>query len=89
MGTWKYRLQRSVRPRWVWIGERRFGQDTEVPGCFPFYKWTWRSTKLTGASKRNTLNGEEDVGSHKGKSARTMDLIGHKVRVKFADRGCV
>ena len=41
------------------------------------------------ASKRDTLNGEEDVGTREGSSACTMDFIGHKVRVKFADRGCV
>jgi len=42
-----------------------------------------------GASKHDTLNGEEDVGTHEGNSACTMDFIGHKVRVKSADRGCV
>jgi len=41
-----------------------------------------------GASKRDTLNGE-DVGTREGNSVCTMDFIGHKVRVKFADRGCV
>ena len=39
-----------------------------------------------GASKRDTLDGEEDVGTREGNSACTMDFIGHKVRVKFADR---
>ena len=42
-----------------------------------------------GAAKRDTLNGEEDVGTREGNSVCTMDFIGHKVRVKFADRGCV
>ena len=42
-----------------------------------------------GASKRDTLDGEEDVGTREGNSACTMDFIGHKVRVKFADRRCV
>ena len=41
------------------------------------------------ASKRDTLNGEEDFGTREGSSACTMDFIGHKVRVKFSDRGCV
>ena len=41
------------------------------------------------ASKCGTLNGEEDSGTREGSSACTMDFIGHKVRVKFADRGCV
>jgi len=42
-----------------------------------------------GVSKRDTLNEEEDVGTREGYSACAMDFIGHKVRVKFADRGCV
>ena len=41
------------------------------------------------ASKRDTLNGEKDFGTREGSSVCTMDFIGHKVRVKFADRGCV
>ena len=42
-----------------------------------------------GASKCDTLDVEEDFGTREGNSACTMDFIGHKVRVKFADRGCV
>ena len=42
-----------------------------------------------GASKRDTLNWEEDVSTREGYSACTMDFIGHKVRVEFADRGFV
>ena len=45
--------------------------------------------KSREASKRDTLNGEEDVGTREGSSACTMEFIGHKVRVKFSDRGCV
>jgi len=41
-----------------------------------------------GASERDTLNGEEGVGPREGNSACTMNLIGHKVRVGFVDRGC-
>ena len=41
------------------------------------------------ASKRDTLNGEEDVGTREGSSACKMDFIGHKVRVEISDRGCV
>jgi len=40
-------------------------------------------------SKRNTLDEKKDVGTCEGNSACTMDLIGHKVRVEFADRGCI
>ena len=46
-------------------------------------------TNSREASKRDTLNREEDFGTREGSSACTMDFIGHKVRVKFADRGCV
>jgi len=42
-----------------------------------------------GASKRDTLDGEEDVGTREGNSACTMDFIGHRVRVKFSDQGRV
>ena len=41
------------------------------------------------ASKRDMLNGEEDAGIREGNSACAMDFIGHQVRAKFADRGCV
>ena len=39
-----------------------------------------------GASKRDSLNGEEDVGTREGNSACAMNFIGHKVRAEFADR---
>jgi len=42
-----------------------------------------------GASERGTLDVKKDVGTREGNSACTMDFIGHKVRVEFADRGCV
>ena len=42
-----------------------------------------------GASERDYLNGEEDVDTREDNSACTMDFIGHKVRVKFSNRGCV
>ena len=41
------------------------------------------------ASKRDMLNGEEDAGIREGNSTCAMDFIGHQVRAKFADRGCV
>ena len=41
------------------------------------------------ASKRDTLNGKKDVGAHEGSSLCTMNFIGHKVRVRLADRGCI
>jgi len=42
-----------------------------------------------GTSKRDTLDMEEDVGTHEGYSACTMNFIGHKVRVEFSYQGCV
>jgi len=42
-----------------------------------------------GASRRDTLDGEEDIGTREGNSACTMDFTGHKVRVELADWGCV
>ena len=42
-----------------------------------------------GASERGTLDGKQDVGTREDNSACTMDFIGHKVRVEFADWGCV
>ena len=42
-----------------------------------------------GGSERDTLSGKEEDGTRKGNNACTMNFIGHKVRVEFADRGCV
>ena len=42
-----------------------------------------------GASKRDTLNGKKDIGTREGNSSCTMNFTGHKVRVGFADQGCV
>jgi len=41
------------------------------------------------ASKHDISNEEEDIGTREGNSACTMDFIGHRVRIKFADQGCV
>ena len=41
------------------------------------------------ASKRDTLDGKQDVGTREDNSACTMDFIGHKVRVELANRGCI
>jgi len=43
----------------------------------------------SGATKYDTLNGKNDVGTHEGDSPCMMDFIGHKVRVELADRGCI
>jgi len=50
------------------------------PGGRPNPQW---------ASKRDTLNGKKDVGTREGNSPCTMNFIGHKVRVEFADQECV
>ena len=42
-----------------------------------------------GASERDALNGEENVGTRGGSSACAMNFAGHKVRAELADRGCV
>ena len=42
-----------------------------------------------GASKRDTLDGKQDIGTREDNSACTMDFIGHRVRVKLANRGCI
>jgi len=42
-----------------------------------------------GASKRDSLNGKKGVDTRGRNSACTMNFIGHKVRVEFADWGCI
>ena len=42
-----------------------------------------------GASERDSLNGEGDVGTRGGNSACTMSFVGHKVGVELTDQGCV
>ena len=42
-----------------------------------------------GASKCDTPDGKQDVGTREDNSACTMDFIGHKVRVELANRGCI
>jgi len=45
--------------------------------------------KSSGAPKRYTWDGMEDVGTRDGDSACMMDFIGHEVYAEFADRRCV
>ena len=42
-----------------------------------------------GASERDNLDGRKDVSTRKGNNLCTMNFIGHNVRVRLADRGCV
>ena len=49
----------------------------------------WDISHLANGHRGRPNSREEDVGTREGNRACTMDFIGHKVRVKFADRGCV
>jgi len=48
-----------------------------------------RPGSLPGVSMGYTWDGMKDDGTRENGSPCTMDFIGHKVRVKFADRGRV
>ena len=49
------------------------------PGGLPNSQW---------GSKRDTLDGKNDVGTRESNIPCTMSFIGHKVRVELADQGC-